>query len=137
MQCRVFTGGLVILECCRPCGVDVVVRLVCMHPVGGSMNSSAGPTTVSVVFTPTTWRTAQVVTFRGVDDFIDDGDQPCRVTVLALASEDPVYAALLVQSSSSSSSSSTDQGQDSAESGDTLYVIWLARLLLCASSLVC
>jgi hypothetical protein len=59
-------------------------------------SSDTGEVTVSpalLTFTPADWGAARTVTLSGVDDDLDDGDQPFVVAVTA-ASADPVYAAI-------------------------------------------
>ena len=65
---------------------------------------------VVLTFNSSTWLTQRWVTIRGVDDFIDDGNQQCHVVVKSVESADQVYNTLL------------DDGA-SGVSGDTLYII--------------
>ncbi len=48
----------------------------------------------SLTFTPSNWNTAQTVTVTGVDDAIDDGNQPYQIVTAAAASADPKYSGL-------------------------------------------
>jgi gliding motility-associated-like protein len=41
----------------------------------------------SLTFNNTNWSTAQIVTINGVDDAIDDGDQPYTISIATIASE--------------------------------------------------
>eukprot|EP00750_Incisomonas_marina_P004237 INCI13453.3.p1 GENE.INCI13453.3~~INCI13453.3.p1 ORF type:complete len:3980 (-),score=725.08 INCI13453.3:2233-13494(-) len=105
---------------------DVYVRLFlsdaseCAFVEGASTSdqlvSTAGVTQLTLFFSQATWNIDQIVGIRGVDDDIDDGDQPCEVSVVGIESDDFVYAALLVGSDVS--------GTGAGGSGsDTLYVI--------------
>ena len=49
-----------------------------------------------VTFTPDNWNVPQTVTAIGVDDDVDDGDQPYAIITGGTISQDPYYARLLV-----------------------------------------
>jgi hypothetical protein len=60
-------------------------------------SSAVDEATVSasqLVFTPQNWNQAQTVTVTGVDDFIDDGNQPFTITLGAATSQDSMYAGI-------------------------------------------
>jgi hypothetical protein len=59
--------------------------------VASSDTSEATVSTASIVFTPASWNVGQTVTVTGVDDFLDDGDQPFTITLGASVSTDPTY----------------------------------------------
>jgi large repetitive protein len=59
--------------------------------VASSDTSEADVSTTPLVFTPASWNVAQTVTVMGVDDFIDDGDQPFTIMLGAATSTDTMY----------------------------------------------
>jgi len=64
-----------------------------------SSDPSEGVTDVnSLTFTPGDWDVPQTVTVTGVDDAIDDGDQPYEITFGAITSVDPLYPDLTPES---------------------------------------
>lgn len=67
---------------------EVTVLLASDDPSEGV----AGPS--SIVFTPATWDTPQLVTVTGADDHVDDGDIAYAIGVSAAGSADAVYAAV-------------------------------------------
>ncbi len=56
--------------------------------IASSDTTEATVSTSSLVFTPGNWNVVQTVTVTGVDDFIDDGNQPFTITLGAAASAD-------------------------------------------------
>ncbi|HEY5944458.1 MAG TPA: Calx-beta domain-containing protein [Kofleriaceae bacterium] len=63
-------------------------------PVASTNGNEATLSTPSLVFTPGNWNVAQTVTVTGVDDAIDDGDQPFSVAIGVATSTDTMYAGL-------------------------------------------
>jgi hypothetical protein len=59
--------------------------------VASSDTTEATVSASSLVFTTANWNVVQTVTVTGVDDFIDDGDQPFTITLGAAASADASY----------------------------------------------
>ncbi len=60
-----------------------------------SSNTSEGTVSpTSVVFTPANWNTPQTITITGVDDDIDDGNQPYTIITAAAVSTDSKYNGL-------------------------------------------
>jgi hypothetical protein len=53
--------------------------------------TEATVSTAQLVFTPANWNVLQAVTVTGIDDFIDDGDQPFTITLGAAVSTDATY----------------------------------------------
>ncbi len=64
---------------------DVVINLSSSAPDEGT----PGPT--QVTFTTANWDTPQVITVTGVDDFVDDDDQPYVIVTAAAVSSDPTF----------------------------------------------
>jgi hypothetical protein len=60
--------------------------------VASSDTTEATVSTSQLEFTPANWNQPQTVTVTGVDDAIDDGDQPFTIILGAASSEDPMYA---------------------------------------------
>jgi hypothetical protein len=56
--------------------------------------SEAAVSSAQLVFTPANWNQPHTVTVTGVDDVVDDGDQPFSVTIGAAASGDAMYAGI-------------------------------------------
>ncbi|HEX5058788.1 MAG TPA: Calx-beta domain-containing protein [Kofleriaceae bacterium] len=56
--------------------------------------SEASVSTTQVTFTSANWSTVQTVTVTGVDDVIDDGDQPFTILLAPAASGDPAYSGI-------------------------------------------
>ncbi len=67
---------------------DVTVNLSSADTTEGTINKS------SLTFSSGNWNTPQTVTVTGVDDSIDDGDQPYTILFGATTSADPAYAAI-------------------------------------------
>ncbi|MEB3884517.1 Ig-like domain-containing protein, partial [Lyngbya sp. CCY1209] len=60
-------------------------------PIASSDPSEGTASPASLTFTPDNWDTAQTVTVTGVDDPVDDDDQPYTVQVGPLTSDDELY----------------------------------------------
>ncbi|MGA7615928.1 MAG: Calx-beta domain-containing protein, partial [Thermoanaerobaculia bacterium] len=69
-------------------GTDVSILLSSSDTTEGTVSPS------SVVFDPTNWNVPQTVTAAGVDDSVDDGDQPWTVVTSDAISADPTYSGL-------------------------------------------
>jgi len=63
---------------------DVSVAITSTRPGEGAAD------TPTITFTSTTWSVPQTITVRGVDDSVDDGDQPYQLAIAA-TSTDPNY----------------------------------------------
>jgi large repetitive protein len=63
-------------------------------PVASSDTTEASVSTAALVFTTANWNVVQTVTVTGVDDFVDDGDQPFTITLGAATSTDTMYAGI-------------------------------------------
>ncbi len=57
--------------------------------VNGTTEGTVSP--ASLTFTTANWSTPQTVTATGVDDFVDDGDQPYAIITAPALSADPLY----------------------------------------------
>lgn len=60
-------------------------------PIASSDSGEASVSAAQLVFTQANWDQPQLVTVTGVDDFVDDGDQPFTVTLGAAQSADTAY----------------------------------------------
>jgi hypothetical protein len=63
---------------------DVTITVASTNPAEGSVDNG------TLTFTALTWSTVQTVTVRGVNDDVDDGDQPYQFSIAA-TSTDPNY----------------------------------------------
>jgi hypothetical protein len=59
--------------------------------LASSDTTEATVSTMQLTFTPADWNVVQTVTVTGVDDFVDDGDQPFTITIAAAVSTDATY----------------------------------------------
>ncbi|MFL5327544.1 MAG: DUF4347 domain-containing protein [Gemmataceae bacterium] len=71
----------------QPTG-DVTIGISTSNGAEGSANP------ISLVFTPVNWKTPQIVTVTGADDFVDDGDQPYAIVLAPATSGDAKYDGL-------------------------------------------
>lgn len=67
---------------------DVVYYLVSTNTAEGVLSPA------TLTFTTANWATPQTVTVTGVDDLVDDGNQPWAVAVQSIRTTDPAYAVL-------------------------------------------
>jgi hypothetical protein len=63
-------------------------------PVNSSLTTEGTVSTSSLTFTPANWNVPQVVTVKGVDDPVIDGDKAYTIVLGAAVSADPVYNGL-------------------------------------------
>jgi hypothetical protein len=71
---------------------NVTIPLASSLPSEGDISS---PGSRTLVFTPSDWNQAQMVTVTGVDDSLQDGDQPYSIRIGPTASGDPAYDGLV------------------------------------------
>jgi hypothetical protein len=81
------TGYFVVQLSTAPTAT-VVIPVTIINPAEGTT------TTTQLTFTSANWNVAQTVTVTGVQDFVNDGDQPFSVAVGAASSLDPAYNGL-------------------------------------------
>jgi hypothetical protein len=62
--------------------------------VTSSDTTEASVSTTQLVFTAANWNQVQTVTVTGVNDFVDDGDQPFTIVLAPAASGDPAYSGI-------------------------------------------
>ena len=88
-------AGLVVTEAATTATFSVVLNsepvadVVIPLSVNDATEASIDKT--SLTFTPANWNTPQIVTVKGVNDDLDDGNQVFTVLVQAATSADPVY----------------------------------------------
>ena len=78
--------------------------------------SEGNVTPASLIFTPGSWNTAQVVTVTGVDDFVDDGNIDYLINT-SVASADPLYNAYPLDDVSLSNTDNDSFGMSITPSG--------------------
>ncbi len=67
---------------------DVTIGLTSSDTTEGSLAAN------SITFTPANWNAPQIITVKGEDDLVQDGNQPYSVITAAATSTDPNYAGL-------------------------------------------
>jgi hypothetical protein len=83
------TGTFTIVLNSKP-RADVSIAL-------GSSNTAEGSVSPDkVTFTPDNWKSPQTVTLRGVDDSMQDGNQPYKIITQNAVSDDPGYSGMEV-----------------------------------------
>jgi len=89
------TSGLVTTEAGGTATFTVVLNNQPITDVTIGLSSSdtseASISIIQLTFTPSNWSTAQVVTVTGIDDQLDDGDQPFIIITGIASSGDPAY----------------------------------------------
>ena len=92
------TSGLVVSETGTQATFTVVLQAQptanVTIPVMSIDTTEATVSTASLVFTTANWNTPQQVTVTGVDDFLDDGNQPFTIVLGAATSSDGSYSGL-------------------------------------------
>jgi hypothetical protein len=64
------------------------------HPAHGGQEGEAALSATALTFTTSNYNTPKIVTVRGLDDFIQDGDQPFLITLGPTRSNDPAFNSL-------------------------------------------
>lgn len=91
---------------------DVVIPINLEYPtqLEVSDNGTTFASSVSLTFTPTNWSTPQTVTFRAIDDFIDESSMSVIITVGSATSADINYNGLAAVTKSASISDNDTAG---------------------------
>ncbi|NWF68460.1 MAG: right-handed parallel beta-helix repeat-containing protein [Chloroflexi bacterium] len=121
-------GSATLNELGAPSSTTFTVRLDSQPTASVNFNLTASDNTECTVLPPTltftaaNWNTPQTVTITAVDDFVDDGNQPCAAQIAAASSADSSYNGINPPDPSVSVIDNDTSGATVAQSGGSTDV---------------